>query len=99
MGMGCCIAPCYLGVVLHDLLLQMAGTAVRKATETLVEAARRTTVDVEEGKPFGPKVKGGVMADFRRELEIQEEIEKKRKELEMAKEQLYKIRREKRRQN
>ena len=94
--MGCCIAPCYLGVV---LLLQMAGTAVRKATETLVEAARRTTVDVEEGKPFGPKVKGGVMADFRRELEIQEEIEKKRKELEMAKEQLYKIRREKRRQN
>ena len=81
------------------MLLQMAGTAVRKATEALVEAARRTTVDVEEGKRFGPKVKGGVTADFRSELEIQEEIEKKRKMLEMAKEQLYKIRQEKRRQN
>ncbi len=39
------------------------------------------------------QVKGGVMASFREQLETQEVIAKKQKELERAKEQLYKIRR------
>jgi len=76
--------------------LQMAGAAVKKATETLVKAAQQASVDVEESKPFGPKVKGSVMKGFREELEAQEEIAKKMRELEKAKEQLYKIRRERR---
>lgn len=82
--------------VLHLSAIQMAGAAVKKATETLVKAAQQASVDVEESKPFGPKVKGSVMTDFRKELEAQEEIAKKMRELEKAKEQLYKIRRERR---
>ena len=40
------------------------------------------------------KVKGKVMAGFRQELEIQEEIAKKMRELERAKDQLGRIRKE-----
>ena len=40
-------------------LLQMAGAAVKKATETLVKAAQQASVQVEEergGGAFGPAV-------------------------------------------
>ena len=55
--------------VLHLSAIQMAGAAVKKATETLVKAAQQASVDVEESKPFGPKVKGSVMKGFREELQ------------------------------
>lgn len=73
----------------------MAGAAVKKATETLVKAAQQASANVTEDEPFmKPKVKGKVMEGFRKELEMQEEIARKMKELERAKEQLTKIRRE-----
>ena len=68
---------------------------MKKATETLVKAAQQASLNVTEDEPFmKPKVKGKVMADFRRELEMQEQIARKARELERAKEQLTKIRRE-----
>ena len=68
---------------------------MKKATETLVNAAKQASANVIEDEPFmKPKVKGKVMAGFRKELEMQEEITKKMRELERAKEQLTKIRRE-----
>jgi talin len=74
--------------------LQIAGSAVKKATETLVQAAQQASVSVKETDSFGPRVKGKVMDRFRQELEVQEEIARKQRELERAKEQLTKIRRE-----
>ena len=40
------------------MLLQMAGAAVKKATETLVKAAQQASVQVEEegAGAFGPAV-------------------------------------------
>ena len=73
----------------------MAGAAVRKATETLVSAAQQASQRVDEEEQFmKPKVSGKVMTGFRQELEIQEEIARRQRELEKAKEQLFKIRRE-----
>lgn len=40
------------------------------------------------------QVKGGVMKDWRKELETQERIVRMQRELERAKEDLYKIRKE-----
>ena len=71
----------------------MAGAAVKKATETLVQAAQQASARVKETDSFGPKVKGKVLDKFRQELEMQEEIARKQRELEQAKEQLTKIRR------
>ena len=74
---------------------QMAGAAVKKATETLVKAAQQASLNEQEEEPFmKPKVKGKVMADFRQELEAQEEIARKQRELQRAMEQLNRIRRE-----
>ena len=67
---------------------------MKKATETLVQAAQQASVSVKEPDSFGPRVKGKVMDRFRQELEMQEEIARKQRELERAKEQLTKIRRE-----
>ena len=68
---------------------------MKKATETLVKAAQQASANMAEDEPFmKPKVKGKVMANFRMELEAQEEIAKKIRELEMAKAQLNKIRHE-----
>ena len=73
----------------------MAGAAVKKATETLVKAAQQASLNEQEEEPFmKPKVKGKVMADFRQELEAQEEIARKQRELQRAMEQLNRIRRE-----
>ena len=69
----------------------MARRAVTEATESLVQAAQRTTVK-------SPEITCLLRADYHGGPEILKEIEKKRKELEMAKKQLYKIRQEKRRQ-
>lgn len=41
-----------------------------------------------------PQVKGGVMKDWRKELETQERIVRMQRELEKAKEDLWKIRKE-----
>ena len=60
-----------------------------------MKAAQQASLNVEEEEPFmKPKVKGKVMAGFRQELEVQEEIARKMRELEKAKEQLTRIRRE-----
>lgn len=72
--------------------LQVAGSAVKKATETLVKAAQQASANVEQEAPFMPKLKGSVMASFREELEKKEQIAKMERELEAAKSQLYKIR-------
>ena len=71
----------------------MAGAAVKKATETLVNAAQQAALQEEE-QFMGVQVKGKVMAGFREELEMQEAIAKKQRELEQAKAQLTRIRRE-----
>lgn len=71
----------------------MAGAAVKKATETLVNAAQQAALQEEE-QFMGVHVKGKVMAGFREELEMQEAIAKKQRELELAKAQLTRIRRE-----
>ena len=42
--------------------------------------------------PISTQVKGGVMKDWRKELETQEKIVRMQRELERAKEDLYKIR-------
>ena len=44
--------------------------------------------------PPAKQVKGGVMKDWRKELETQERIVRMQRELEKAKEDLYKIRKE-----
>lgn len=74
-------------------LSQMAGAAVKKATETLVNAAQQAALH-EEQNFMDVKVKGKVMAGFRKELEMQEAIAKKTRELEQAKAALTRIRRE-----
>ena len=77
----------------------MAGAAVKKATETLVKAAQQSSEHALEEETFmGPKVKGKVMSLFRKELEAQENLVKMQRELERAKEQLYKIRRDRAKQ-
>ena len=73
----------------------MAGAAVKKATETLVKAAQQASLNVEEEESFmKPKVHGKVLTGFRQELEIQEEIARRQRELNKAMGQLSKIRRE-----
>ena len=68
---------------------------MRKATETLVKAAQQASANVtEEESLMKPKMTGNVMKGFRMELEVQEEIARKKKELEKFQEQLAKIRRE-----
>ena len=68
---------------------------MKKATETLVKAAQQASANVAEDESFmKPKVKGKVMEGFRKELEVQEAITKKMRELDQAKAQLTKIRRE-----
>ena len=82
-------------LVLLSSACQMAGAAVKKATETLVKAAQQASLNVEEEESFmKPKVTGKVLTGFRQELEIQEEIVRKQRELDKAMGQLSRIRRE-----
>ena len=82
-------------LVLLSSAFQMAGAAVKKATETLVKAAQQASLNVEEEEYFmKTKVTGKVLTGFRQELEIQEEIVRKQRELVKAMGQLSRIRRE-----
>ena len=75
--------------------LQMAGAAVKKATETLVKSAQQAIVNVQDDEPImKTRVKGKVMEGFRQELELKEEIARRQRELQKAEEKLTKIRRE-----
>ena len=57
-----------------------------------MKAAQQASANVEEEGPQMPKLKGSVMASFRKELEKKEQIAKMERDLEAAKSQLYKIR-------
>ena len=78
----------------------MAGQAVKKATETLVNSAQQAAVEAgrdvggASGGGAGIQVNlgGGVMKRFRQELEIAEQIAAKERELEQARLQLTRIR-------
>ena len=75
---------------------QMAGQSVKKATETLVNAAQQASVeagrDASGGASIHVNIGGKVMNKFREELEIAEKIAQKERELEQARQQLTKIR-------
>lgn len=68
----------------------MAGSAVKKATESLVRAARSASQNVS----FDPNVKQprGAVAKMKSEFDAQSEIHKKERELEEAKRRLKAIR-------
>lgn len=72
----------------------MAGSAVKKATESLVRAARSASQNVS----FDPNVSGGgkqprgAVAKMKSEFDAQSEIHKKERELEEAKRRLKAIR-------
>ena len=67
---------------------------MKKATETLVSAAQQASQRVDEEEQFkGVKVTGKVMTGFRQELEIQEEIARRQRELDKAMVSLAELRR------
>ena len=77
--------------------LQKAGGQVKKAAEALVKAAERSLVDNPEVDPFGVNIRDGgapvgARQKFMAELEKQEEIARKRRELEALERQLKGLR-------
>ena len=74
---------------------QVAGSAVKKATETLVKAARNASQNVTFD-PNAPNMGGsqprGAVAIMKKTIDAQEEISKKERELEEAKRRLKAIR-------
>merc|ERR1719422_1151509 len=71
--------------------LQLAGNAVKRATEALVRAAQQAKQQDEEASLTIDKRKVGGIAQ---ELQAQEEILRKEKELEAARNRLMNIRKE-----
>ena len=74
---------------------QVAGSAVKKATETLVKAARNASQNVSfdpNASNVGGSQPRGAVAMMKRTIDAQEEISKKERELEEAKRRLKAIR-------
>ncbi|XP_039255846.2 talin-2-like isoform X1 [Styela clava] len=74
--------------------LQMAGTSVNRATEMLVQAAKDAVDNVEEedSLPWNNGGSSSTVMQMRAEMEFQAEILKKEKELEAARQRLFRIR-------
>ena len=74
----------------RDFLLQAAGNQIKKAADNLVKAAQGAAVftDVEVEVTLSTRLTGGI----RQEIEAQEEILRKERELEDARRRLAHIR-------
>ena len=81
-----------MNFIINSTLFQTAGAAVKRAADTLVKAAQGSAMfhydEVEVN------VSKSLTGGFKQELEIQEEILRKERELEIARSKLHIIRKE-----